>query len=45
MAFWQHEKPIDCPKKHQMIWLGSVFWNCGRCKTIYVQVPETKKVA
>lgn len=44
--YWQHTKPLRCPKRHKMIWLGSVFWICGRgkCNTIYVQTgPKVKK--
>lgn len=43
MKYWQHESPISCPKGHEMIWLGSVYWICPKCRKkkgeIYVQVP------
>lgn len=37
--FWQHNAPLKCPKGHVMVWLGSVYWICGKgqCNTIYVQ--------
>ncbi len=35
--YWQHREPLRCPKRHWMTWLGSVFWICGTCHTIYVQ--------
>lgn len=37
--YWQHADPLLCPKRHKMIWLGSVFWICGKgkCNTIYVE--------
>lgn len=37
--YWQHNAPIKCPKRHVMTWLGSAFWICSRCRTIYVQQP------
>lgn len=43
--YWQHNEPIACPKKHTMGWLGSVFWICSRCKTIYVQVADKAQQA
>jgi hypothetical protein len=38
--YWQHNDPIECPKKHKMIWLGSVFWICEKCHIIYGQVQD-----
>lgn len=35
--YWQHTDRIRCPKRHVMIWLGSAFWICEKCHTIYVQ--------
>lgn len=37
--YWQHNKPLRCPKGHIMTWLGSAFWICGKgkCNTIFVQ--------
>lgn len=34
--YWQHNAPLACPKRHPMGWLGSRFWLCTHCKTIYV---------
>lgn len=36
-AFWQHNVPLLCPKRHVMGWLGSVYWLCSKCQTIYVE--------
>lgn len=40
--YWQHDDPLRCPKAHGMIWLGSVFWICGKgkCNTIFVQEAD-----
>jgi hypothetical protein len=37
--YWQYNKPLNCPKGHEMLWLGSAFWICGKgkCNRIYVQ--------
>jgi len=35
--YWQHNTPIVCPKHHVMGWLGSRFWLCSTCQTIYVE--------
>ena len=35
--YWQHNRPLSCPARHRMGWLGSVFWLCSRCRVIYVQ--------
>lgn len=35
--YWQHREPLQCPKRHLMTWLGSAFWICSECHTIYVQ--------
>jgi hypothetical protein len=35
--YWQHREPLQCPRRHVMIWLGSLFWICSTCHTIYVQ--------
>lgn len=39
--YWEHNDPLRCPKGHKMLWLGGVFWICGKgkCKTIYVEEP------
>ena len=29
--YWQHNKPLACPKGHLMLWLGSVYWICPLC--------------
>lgn len=42
-SYWQHETPILCPKQHPMIWLGSTFWICSECKTVYVQRAVEKR--
>lgn len=36
--YWQHNSPLKCPQGHEMVWLGSRFWICGKgkCNTIYV---------
>jgi hypothetical protein len=44
MKFWQHDKPLRCPKRHVMIWLGSVYWICEKCHVIYVEQPEEEAV-
>lgn len=36
--YWQHEKPLKCPKRHKMGWLGSVYWLCSKCNTVYVEI-------
>jgi len=41
--YWQHNNPIDCPKGHQMIWSGSVYWLCCECHQVYVQVREEEE--
>lgn len=41
--YWRHERPIRCPKRRPMIWLGSLYWICEKCHTIYVQVEESQK--
>lgn len=33
-SYWQHRKPLACPKGHIMGWLGSRFWMCGECRRI-----------
>ena len=38
--YWQHEKPIKCPKRHKMYWLGGAWWICDECHQIYAQVRE-----
>lgn len=39
--YWQHNEPLDCPKGHPMIWLGSAFRVCEKCHQVYVQqVPR-----
>lgn len=35
--YWQHNKPLKCPRQHLMGWLGSVFWICSSCHLIYVE--------
>ena len=36
--YWQHRTRLRCPtQRHLMGWLGSVYWLCAGCKTIYVQ--------
>jgi hypothetical protein len=37
VKFQQHESPLACPKAHRMLWLGSVYWLCSKCKTIFVE--------
>jgi hypothetical protein len=34
--YWQHREPLSCPQHHVMVWLGSAFWICGKCRQIYV---------
>lgn len=41
--YWQHERPLRCPVRHVMGWLGSVFWLCSRCRTIFVNAREEKR--
>ena len=43
-ANWQHENPLQCPKGHTMVWLGSAFWLCpkGKCHQIYVQMKPSQ---
>jgi hypothetical protein len=36
-SFWQHTSPLNCPKGHPMLWLGSAYWVCEKCHVIYVQ--------
>ena len=38
ISYWQHAAPLKCPRRHTMIWLGSRFWCCEPCHTIYVEV-------
>lgn len=40
MSYWQHETPIKCPKRHSMLWLGSVYWICSKCRVVYVQIAN-----
>lgn len=40
MNYWQHEHPLRCPKRHKMLWLGSVFWICGKCHQLYVETVK-----
>jgi len=35
--YWQHATPLRCPKRHTMTWLGSAYWICSTCKTVFVQ--------
>lgn len=44
--YWQHNKALRCPKHHVMIWLGSVYWICGKgkCNTIFVQEVKQDEV-
>jgi hypothetical protein len=46
-GLWQHERPLACPRNHKgMTWLGSTFWLCGPCKTVYVDNgPPQKETA
>lgn len=46
-SYWQHETPLKCPSGHQMIWLGSCYWICckcrgpkGGCGRIYVELHQ-----
>ena len=41
--YWQHNDPIRCPRRHVMGWLGSLFWLCSRCKTIYVETHHEER--
>ncbi len=43
-GYWQHERPLDCPRGHQMIWLGGRVWICGRgaCNKIYVEQQKPR---
>jgi hypothetical protein len=41
LTYWQHERPLSCPKGHTMIWLGSVFWMCETCHEIYVEEADS----
>jgi hypothetical protein len=34
---WQHNKPLRCPRRHAMGWLGRRFWICDPCHMIYVE--------
>ena len=36
-TYWQHEKPLRCPRRHKMGWLGLIFWICSKCKKLYAQ--------
>lgn len=36
MKYWQHAEPLRCPKDHPMVWLGTSYWICGKCKQVYV---------
>lgn len=38
MQYWQHEKPLECPAGHKMLWLGGAWWICSECRVIYAQV-------
>lgn len=37
MKHWQHATPLDCPRGHAMLWLGSRFWMCPPCGAVYVE--------
>lgn len=41
--YWQHREPLACPNEHEMIWLGSAYWICESCHTIYAETPTKGK--